>query len=127
MYDTVLAEHLKRGGRNARYSSKTIQIEVVAAGAKLIQKSMVDEVKFSKYFAVLTKEKSDVVRLEQLSISIRYLREEKGKAAVQGKFLTIVEVSECKGTILAELSTISTLLECLLDLIFLTCQSKDRG
>ncbi|KIH61204.1 dimerization domain protein, hAT family [Ancylostoma duodenale] len=124
MYDPLLAEHLKKGGRNAQYSYKTIQNEIVGTAAKLIQKSIVDEVNSSKYFAVLAEETSDVARLEQLSISVRYIREENGIAAVQKKFLTFVEASECTGPALAELIT-STLLECGLDLHYLVGQGYD--
>ncbi|KAL6739252.1 hypothetical protein Aduo_012728 [Ancylostoma duodenale] len=124
MYDPLLAEHLKKSGRNAQYSYKTIQNEIVGTAAKLIQKSIVDEVNSSEYFAVLAEETSDVARLEQLSISVRYIREENGIAAVQEKFLTFVEASECTGPALAELIT-STLLECGLDLHYLVGQGYD--
>ncbi|KAL6731307.1 hypothetical protein Aduo_002185 [Ancylostoma duodenale] len=113
MYDPLLAEYLKRGGRNAQYSSKTIQNEIIGTAAKLIQKSIVDEVNSGKYFAVLADDASDVARLEQLSISAleqqKLLREQfqewtETNGGV-GSFSRIE--AQCK-KILDEASTLST-------------------
>ena len=71
--DNTLSEHLKNSPRNARYTSKTIQNELIEVVGKYISNEIITEVKKSKYYTVIADEVNDVSNKEQISISLRYV------------------------------------------------------
>ena len=68
--DDVLANHLKNSPRNARYTSKTIQNELIEVIGNHIRQGIIDEVKSSKFYTFIA---DDVSNKEQLSICLRYV------------------------------------------------------
>ena len=73
----ILKKHLERSGKNARYTSKTIQNEMIDICGIILRESLVDEVKKCKFFSVLADEVQDKSNHEQLAINIRYVNQEK--------------------------------------------------
>lgn len=71
--DQALLKHLQNAPRNARYTSKTIQNELIHVIGKYIQSEILHEIKKAKYYSVLADELADVANKEQLSISFRYI------------------------------------------------------
>ncbi len=71
--DDVLANHLKNSPRNARYTSKTIQNELIEVVGNHIRQGIIDEVKSSKFYTLIADEVTDVSNKEQLSICLRYV------------------------------------------------------
>ena len=71
--DDVLAKHLQNSPKNARYTSKTIQNELIQVIGNLICRGIIDEVKLSKFYTVIADEVTDVSNKEQLSICLRYV------------------------------------------------------
>ena len=71
--DNILSEHLKNSPRNARYTSKTIQNELIEVVGKYICNEIIAEVKKIKYYTVIVDEVTDISNKEQLSISLRYV------------------------------------------------------
>ena len=93
--DEVLHKHLAIGPRNARYTSKTCQNDLLRCIKKFIQKTIVSEVKdqsLGPIYTVGEDEVTDVSNWEQLALVIRYL---KGTESVE----RLVEYIACEGII----------------------------
>ena len=71
--DTVLKTHLEACAGNARYTSKTIQNELIQVIGNLIQNQIVSEVKKAQYFSILADEATDSSNKEQLPLVIRFV------------------------------------------------------
>lgn len=71
--DKDLAEHLNTSQKNALYTSPQIQNEIIDICGELIQHKIIEEVKKAKLFAILADETTDIGRVEQVSLCIRYV------------------------------------------------------
>ena len=63
--DPVLAEYLKEAPKNAQYTSKTIQNELVSVIGDKIRSSIVSEVKEAKCYSIIANEVTDVSNKEE--------------------------------------------------------------
>lgn len=75
--DDVLKEHLEKGPRNSVYISPRIQNKLIEISGEIITEKIVSDVKKSPYFSLLCDETTDIAGSEQMSICIRYLKDEK--------------------------------------------------
>ena len=91
--DNILSEHLKNSPRNARYTSKTIQNELIEVVGKYICNEIIAEVKKSKYYTVIVDEVTDISNKEQLSICLRYVY----YGTVKEVFIAFVSVERITG------------------------------
>ena len=57
--DSILAEHLQNSPANAKYTSKTIQNELVEVIGKCILSEILEEVRQSKYYSLIADEVTD--------------------------------------------------------------------
>ena len=96
--DDVLRNHLKSAPRNAQYTSKTIQNELIDIIGRHIRSDVLSEVKNAKYFSIIADEVTDVSNKEQLSLCLRYVHEDKVKEI----FVDFIEVERITGKNLAE-------------------------
>ncbi len=96
--DGVLHAHLQYAPRNARYTSKTIQNQLIDVVGKRIRSDILSEVKAAKFFSIIADEVTDVGNKEQLSLSLRYVHREQ----VQEVFIDYVEVERITGKELAD-------------------------
>jgi hypothetical protein len=71
--DTTLESHLKTSKGNARYTSKSIQNEVIDICGNAVRDSILRDVKDAEFFSVIADEATDSSNSEQLAISIRYV------------------------------------------------------
>ena len=71
--DEVLAEHLQAAHRhrNALYTSKTIQNEVIEICGNIIRGTILAEVCAACFFSIMVDEATDAANDEQLTVSIR--------------------------------------------------------
>jgi hypothetical protein len=69
----VLAEHLRGAPKNACYTSKTIQNELIGVIGQCLQEKILSEVKTAKHYAILADEVTDISNMEQISIVLRYV------------------------------------------------------
>ena len=69
--DEALKNHRETCHANARYSSKTIQNQVISLIGEYIRESIVQEIKEAKFFSVLCNEVADNANLEQLLFVLR--------------------------------------------------------
>ena len=63
----VLAKHLEEADRNAMYTSKTIQNEIIECIGEHIREGITSEVKKAKFYFLLCDEITDVSVKEQMS------------------------------------------------------------
>ena len=70
--DKVLADQLSKGPKNARYTSKTIQNELVRVAGDKIRTDILEEVKHAKFYSIIADEVTDASNKEELSLVIRY-------------------------------------------------------
>lgn len=73
--DSILASYLINSPRNAKYTSKNIQNELISVVGRIIQKEIVDEVKRAGFFSIIVNEVTDAANKEELSLVLRYLSE----------------------------------------------------
>ena len=88
--DEVLQNYLERAPKNALYTSKTIQNEMISVvGAEIIIK----EIQTANYFSLLSDEVTDYgnIYLEQLSVVIRFVD---GDKQIRDDYLVFITV-EC--------------------------------
>ena len=95
--DNVLSTHLQNSPVNARYTSKTIQNELIEVIGKHVRNDIIDEVKTSKYYTLIADEVSDSSNKEQLSITLRYVFGD----VVKKMFVGFVSVERITGESLA--------------------------
>lgn len=71
--DPVMAECLQEAPKNTRYTSKTIQNELVTVVGDRIRESIINKVKDVKFYSIVTDEVTNVSNTEELSLVVRYL------------------------------------------------------
>jgi hypothetical protein len=96
--DPVLAHHLANSPRNARYTSKTIQNELVEVIGNCISNDIIAQVKQAKFYSVIADEVTDAANKEELSISLRFVLD----GVVKEMFVDFVEVERITGRVLAQ-------------------------
>ena len=71
--DEILRKHLLTAGRNAMYTSKETQNELIQICGNIIQNKILQKIRAAKFYSVIADEATDSANDEQLSISIRYV------------------------------------------------------
>lgn len=85
--DQNLKNHLDTTSSRATYISKTTQNELLNCIGEEIQLQIIKDVNKAKFYAVIFDETTDIAHREQLSLSIRYILNNK----INEKFLTFVD------------------------------------
>lgn len=96
--DPVLAQHLAKSPRNAHYTSKTIQIEIVEVIAQCTRNDIIAEVKQAKFYSVIADEVTDIANKEELSLSLCFVFD----GTVKEVFVDFVAVERITGQVLAQ-------------------------
>ena len=73
--DSVLKRHLSSTSSTATYISKTVQNELIDICKEQIQKTILQNVKKAKFFAIIFDETTDISHTEQMSLSFRYFND----------------------------------------------------
>ncbi|XP_025761795.1 zinc finger MYM-type protein 1-like [Oreochromis niloticus] len=71
-HDPGVKRRLEQQAKNALYTSKTIQNEIVSCLAEMVAEEIMQEVKDSAQFSVIVDETKDVSKSEQISFIVRY-------------------------------------------------------
>ena len=71
-HDPIIKKRLEQQAKNAKYTSKTIQNEILECLAAMVKEEIIQEVKTSKQFSVIVDETKDVQKKEQMSFVLRY-------------------------------------------------------
>ena len=87
--DAVLNDHLKEAPKNAKYTSKAIQNELINIIGDHIRSKILSEVEAAQFYSLIADELTDISNKEQLSISFHYIF----NGNVKEVFLDFVEVA----------------------------------
>lgn len=94
--DKILTEHLENCGRNSYISWRT-QNEVISAANDIILKKIVERINRSQCFSVLADETTDIATVEQFSVCVRFIENDK----ICEEFLQFIPVVSTTGKDLA--------------------------
>ncbi|CAH2083533.1 unnamed protein product [Euphydryas editha] len=102
--DKNLSEHLVTSQKNALFTSPQIQNEIIDICGKIIQHKIINEVKEANFFAILADETTDIARMEQVSLCLRYIDLKDAKQhKVKEMFLEYIPTVDVTGSGLANL------------------------
>ena len=91
VHDSVVADKLHNGPRNATYTSPNIQNSLLNILGNMIRKKICGEVREAGAYSILCDETKDYSKQEQLSLIVRYVD---NKAVIHEHFLTYMEVKD---------------------------------
>ena len=77
-YDKIIRDHLEHGKGNERYTSSSIQNDIIFCAANIAREKVLKAIKDNKYFSLIIDGSSDMSRRNQLSFNIRYVDMEYG-------------------------------------------------
>ena len=95
--DENLKMHLQNAPKNPRYTSKTIQNQLIEIIGKRIQLDLLSKAKQAEFYSIIADEVCDVSNKEQLSLCLRYVH----KDVVKEVFLDFAQVKRITGKELA--------------------------
>ena len=95
--DHILKTHLQNASKNALYTSKTIENQLIEITGKSIQLEILREVKDAKFYSIIADEVCDALNKEQLSLCLRYIH----GFSVKEMFMDFAEVERITGKELA--------------------------
>lgn len=75
--DTRLENHLKTSNSKATYISYTIQNELIEVCKKEITLHILNEIEHAKFYSIMFDETTDISKMSQMSLIIRYIYNEK--------------------------------------------------
>jgi len=104
--DTLLDNHLRSSSKVAMYTSPTIQNEIIDICGSIIKEVITDKDNRAGVISLLADETTDIARIEQMSVCLRYI--DPDKSGVLRDFLQFVPVYDVTGKGLA-----TTMLKCL--------------
>ena len=96
--NSALARHLQESSKNAIYTSKTIQNDLIDCIGSHIRDNILKEIKESKYYSILCDEVVDISNKEQVSIVLRFVDD---KCDIREEFLDFRAVERITGEVLA--------------------------
>ncbi|XP_067930878.1 52 kDa repressor of the inhibitor of the protein kinase-like [Watersipora subatra] len=99
--DVLLAKHLESCKKNQRYTSKTIQNELLEIMGQMIRKDMVRRVKKAEISSILADEVTDAANQEQLYVCFRFVDIIKGTHTVCEEFVDFIEIERITDEVLA--------------------------
>lgn len=127
-FDPVLKNHLEKHER-VHYTSARIQNELISVIGKKIQNQILENVKRSKYYAIILDGTTDITHIEQMCIVLRYVQldEEKQQWEIKESFVKFADISSSKTGLLITEAAVSELKSLGLDLNNIRGQGFDNG
>ena len=93
----ILGDHLESAARNAIYTSKTTQNEIIECIGEHLRDKILKDIKAAKWYSILCDEVVDVGNKEQVSIVLRFVDGQ----TIREEFLDFVTVERITGEVLA--------------------------
>ncbi|XP_033228839.1 zinc finger MYM-type protein 1-like [Belonocnema kinseyi] len=123
--DPILRSHLEGSGKRDKFTSPSIQNEIIDACHEILTQKAISKIKAAKFYSILTDETQDLTTIEQVILCIRYVSEKnEGHHIVCEDFLRFIPTDTTTGAALAEL-VIENLRNFELDISFLIGQGFD--
>lgn len=94
----ILANHLKDCSRNATYTSKTTQNDLIQAIGDQLRDKLLLEIKNAKWYSILCDEVTDTSNKEQVSIVLRFVD---SSCDIREEFLEFITTDRITGEVLA--------------------------
>lgn len=108
--DPILQEHLEYGKKNQKYTSKTIQNQIIEVIADCLREDILAPLKNVKYFSVMADEVTDRhANLEVLSLCLRFVDVSQRKPEIKEAFLDFLHLKRATGMSISD--AILTLLD----------------
>ncbi len=101
--DPLLAEHLQKADENMKYTSHQIQNEIVDLQGGQILEKILSWVKKAGWFSVIADESSDISKLEQVALILRYLLDTMDGVVVREDFVSFKSTRNVKGATVKEI------------------------
>ena len=73
-HDPVIANRVKNGPKNEKYTSSSMQNEIIETLSYMVLDEIVENVQRARFFTIQADETKDVRKTEQLSLVIRFLQ-----------------------------------------------------
>ena len=118
--DSLLLNHLQNGPRNAQYTSKTIQNELISLPSAQIRTAIITKVRDAKFFSIMADEVTDSANMAKLSLCVWFI----DGCSIQELFLGFMRCHSVTGSAIAEI-IVKELQEFGLDLSYLHGQCYD--
>ena len=93
-YDPILKEVISLPKNATKYLSKNIQEELIALIGKAVKQSLVSKINKSPFWSIILDTTSDLTRVDQLSVVIRWVEINDDKCEPVESFLGFVEVTD---------------------------------
>ena len=87
-HDLAIANRIKNGPKNEKYTSSSIQNEMIETLSHMVLDEIVENFQRPRFFTIQADETKDVRKTEQLSVVIRFFAEE--SKTIQECFLTFI-------------------------------------
>ena len=87
---TEVQEMMDKLPRNATYTSKDSQNEMLSSAYSVLKQDIIGEIKDSAMYSIIADEARDISKTEQMSISIRYVQ----GYSIKERFLTFIDVHD---------------------------------
>lgn len=85
--------------KRSKYTSPSIQNELLNLAAQQITDGLIGDIQSSKYFAIIADETTDVSNTEQLCVALRYYDNDTKQQQTEEKFIEFVPVQSLRGKI----------------------------
>lgn len=99
--DEILKDHLETGAANAQYTSAKTQNKLIEICGQVITEQIVNKINRASFFSVMADETTDIGRLEQMSLCVRYIDPDNEVPIIREDFLNFFVVSDLIGSGLA--------------------------
>ena len=119
--NSILNDHLKNGPKNASYLSPKTQNNLIDCIGKVMLRQITDKIRKAKYFSIGADETSDIHKIEQLVMTVRYVD---NNHDICDDFVGFIEVNETTGKALAD-TILDHLSKLGLDKSFMVAQGYD--
>ena len=95
-YDEVLSEVIALPARATKYLSAKIQNELIGLLGKAVTSSLVEKINAAPFWSVILDSTSDITRVDQLSVVVRWVQVKDEECTVIESFLGFVKIVDSK-------------------------------
>jgi Domain of unknown function (DUF4371) len=96
--DALLHSHLEGPGKRDKYTSPSVQNEIIDASYEILTQKVISKIKAAKVFSVLMDETQDSTTIEQVTNCIRYVsKKDNGQHIIREDFLKFIPTASTTG------------------------------
>ena len=100
--DPVIKEHIEKGKKSQKYTSKTIQNEIIHVIALCLREKVLEPLKLVKYYSIMVDEVTDhYANMEILCICVRFVDVTNAKPCIKELFVDFLHLQRGTGEAVA--------------------------